>query len=340
MIKTVMDMHTDTRCPACPACGSISGQWLESLDLQQQFKLYSEGDETICRRLLETSGLDLSSYDIYACPQCGLHFSHPLAAPSGEWYAFSYDRLNLHTGNRWEFDYVAARVGESDFVGEIGCGTGVFLEKCVARNADAFGVDFSESSIARCREKGLNANTIKVGEGGSVSPGPRNIIASFHVLEHLPDPGQLFALATLWASPEAALWIAVPSDRRENRLFCLKDHFDEPPHHLTKWTSEALRRLGRRHGWVLQQVVYEAMPIRQRLWTICRATRLYKHLATRLNMDVNVLWKERLLRFALYPLVLTWNWRRLLRLTGDSMLAEFHRHVRREVLDNSAPSRG
>jgi SAM-dependent methyltransferase len=231
----------------------------------------------------------------------------------------------MHAGYRWEFDYVATKLGVADHVGEIGCGTGVFLEKCVARKADAFGVDFSESSVARCHEKGLSAALIKVGQDEISLPGSRNVIASFHVLEHLPDPGNLFTLASRCASPEATLWVAVPSDRRVDRLFCRKDLLDEPPHHLTKWTPAALRSIGHRNGWAMRQVIYEAMPLRQRLWTICRATTVYRQLAAQLGADANSGGRERLLRFALYPFVLTWHWRRVIRLTGASMLAEFCR---------------
>lgn len=274
---------------------------------------------------METAALSNSWYDMYGCPNCGLHFSHPMSAPSGEWYAYTYGHLNMHAGQRWEFQHVAATVNGNNHIGEIGCGTGVFLDKCVARGADVFGVDFSESSVSRCHEKGLNVTTFNV-EADTVRPHEaRDVIASFHVLEHLPDPDKLFELAKSWAASDAVLWIAVPSDRRIDRHFRRKDLFDEPPHHLTKWTPAALRHIGHRHGWYFRRIVYESMPLRQRCWTVCRATGLYRSLARRLDLDRDAGGRERLLRFTLYPLVLTWHWRCLLRLTGASMLTEFRR---------------
>jgi SAM-dependent methyltransferase len=320
-----MIFEGETKRVSCPVCANTSCKLLETLNIREQFKLYAQNDEMIHKKLIETCNLGFKAYDIYACDKCCLHFADPLKEPDPAWYSYAYNKLNLHASDRWEFGYVINTLAEGDRVGEIGCGTGIFLEKCAASNIDAYGVDFSEASIEECRNKGLRASTLGIGTEVTEVTNKKNVIASFHVLEHLADPSQLFNLASRWAAAKATLWVAVPSNLRIDRLINQKQYLDEPPHHLTKWTLDALRIIGQKNGWIMSRLIYEPIGFRQRLYVICIESELYKKAVKRIG--VNNRWKDRILRYALYPLIVTRHGKNILCLSGHSMLAEYKKSV-------------
>lgn len=309
----------------CPACRHNTTRKIETLSVSEQFQLYAGGDQEVFRNLLEKSGLDNDSYEIRECQNCGLNFSVPMKGASGEWYSYTYNKLELHASDRWEFDFVANTVSSREKVGEIGCGTGVFLEKCRARDGDVYGVDFSRSSIEACRKKGLNATLIDIHENGVNLVNSMNTVASFHVLEHLEDPSFLFRIASSWAAPDATLWVSVPSDRRIDRLLKQKHLLDEPPHHLSKWTPKALSEIGQANGWHLKRLIDEEIDFRQSLYMFCINSGFYKSALKPIG-QVNK-WINRALRYAIYPFVFVWHGNNIFRLTGFAMMAEFTKVV-------------
>lgn len=246
-----------------------------------------------------------------------------MRAPGGDWYSYVYENLGMHAVGRWEFDFVLDTLATADTIGEIGCGTGIFLDRARNRQIAAQGLDFSTTSVAECRAKGLDARVAHVDlDALDVAP-DRSAIVSFHVLEHLQEPARLFGFASRWATPEAALWIAVPSDRNMTRLRGQRDILDEPPHHLTQWTGDALRRIGASNGWNMDQLTYEYMGTRQRLWWLCNDSSVYRSIAGPPERRIG--WSDRLLRYLLYPGVAVSQWGVLRKLSGLSMIARYRR---------------
>ena len=301
----------------------MTGKLISTINLKTQFGLYCDGDREIQNKLLEVSGLDFENYDIYECNQCHLQFSHPLRAPAGEWYAYTYNRLGLHASERWEFDFVVNNIHDGDVIGEIGCGTGIFLGKCREVGVDAYGIDFSESSVRACREKGLNANLVGIHSSDPDISVKKSVIASFHVLEHLENPSRLFDIANKWAKDCASLWIAVPSNRRISRYRDIKDVFDDPPHHLTRWTRESLGAIGEKNGWKMVEIIYEDLGFKQKLWNMCITSKVYDFAKKYINTRTK--WMDRLLRYTLYPFMIAFNGRGIIWMSGHSMMAKYIR---------------
>ncbi len=309
--------------PGCPACGATAYGHIGDVSIDEQFRQYAPGNAAVHGELTRRSGLDFQSYSRRECAACGLRFSSPMRAPGGDWYAYAYNTLDIHAVGRWEFDDVLDALGPSDRIGEIGCGTGIFLARARDRGISARGLDFSATSVAECGRKGLDAQRVHVDLDDLRIARDRSAIVSFHVLEHLGEPARLFDVASRWAVPGATLWIAVPSDRNMTRLKGKRDVLDEPPHHLTQWTEGALRQIGDANGWRLERLVYEHMGSRQRLWTLCAETALYRGLAGRPGPGTG--WADRLLRYALYPGIAVSQWGTFRKLSGLSMLARYRR---------------
>ena len=84
-----------------------------------------------------------------------------------------------------ESDYVR-RFGASKSVLEVGCGTGLVLQRIAEFAADAQGIDLSPGMLERARSRGLS-----VREGSATAlpyaDGSFDVTCSFKVLAHIPD---------------------------------------------------------------------------------------------------------------------------------------------------------
>lgn len=302
---------------SCPACHQTGFKKLESIELSKQHINYAPDDVSIQQELTKEAGVE--KYHMLRCRQCGLEYMHPLIAPSVRWYSIAYGLLNLYPSDRWEFDYVLDRVKPDSFLLEFASGSGYFLRKCAQRNIQAHGLDFEPDAINQCREEGLSASLLDVTQAGSIPAeiGKTPAVAvAFHILEHLAEPAQLFEAARSATSDNAEMWVSVPSNLRPSRLFKKKDFLDQPPHHMTRWTPEALRLIGKTHGWEMVECTYEPLALKDKLWS-------YSHtfpLARQSNKRV-----EQLTRVITYPLAALKMLRAKHEMSGHTMLAHYRK---------------
>ena len=84
-----------------------------------------------------------------------------------------------------EIDF-ALRFGESEDVLEVGCGTGLILERLAARCRSAKGVDLSPGMLQLARNRGLD---VTVGSATELpfEDASFGMVCSFKVLAHVPD---------------------------------------------------------------------------------------------------------------------------------------------------------
>jgi len=268
----------NARCTPCLACGDDASDLIEMLSLRQQHLKYANGDGSVADNLDTAFGSQLDRYQIWRCSQCRLEFTEPALSPPERWYGELYRHLQLYPQARWEFAEVLAALNPGDVVFDYGCGSGEFLHSARDRVKRSAGFDFSKAAVQAASARGLKAHVLDLGGSSSVAQfrGQANHIVAFHVLEHLSRPKATFEFAAAVAAPDAALWIAVPSDRRPSRLYGEEDSLDAPPHHLTRWTVAALEQIGTRSGWSLQRHSYEPIPERTAVWEATRRLPAFK----------------------------------------------------------------
>ena len=98
-------------------------------------------------------------------------------------------RLNQYWWARRFYANIIKRYRDSGKLLEIGCGLGHTLMRLEDR-FETYGIDVSEYAIEQARTN-TPRSVLKVAtteEVGSL-PGPFDVIAAFHVIEHLVDPG-------------------------------------------------------------------------------------------------------------------------------------------------------
>ena len=94
---------------------------------------------------------------------------------------------------------------------EIGCGLGHVLARLEDR-FETYGIDVSEFAIERARRNALKSDVrvAKAEEAGSL-PGPFDVIAAFHVVEHLREPAAVLRECARMTNPGGLLLLATPN---------------------------------------------------------------------------------------------------------------------------------
>lgn len=282
----------------CIVCESTELVALEAIDVVQQHKLYAPTTLLRQKQLTEAAQKSSLEYQIKRCNSCLLEYATPLIAPNSDWYDLAYQTLSLYPQKRWEYDFVINKMQKEQLLYELGCGSGEFLKLCKEMSIPAFGFDFSPEAVLACKGKGLDANLFDLTKPAYQTSEKAKYITAFHVLEHLDCPAALFQFARSKADAKSVFWVAIPSNARPTRVFEETDFLDQPPHHMTRWTPESLKRLGSKEGWILEKVYYEPISYTTSLWWVTTRTKIYKRLVTKTHQSRLF---ERFIRILLTP---------------------------------------
>ena len=131
-----------------------------------------------------------------------------------------------------------------------GCGTGIFLEAARARGYDVFGVDLSGYAIdTLVRERALPAAqaTVESGWGADAS---FDVVTSWDVLEHMPDPSNTLSHLRRLLRPGGVL-VATTPDLRSLDARLLGRYwygYTKIPEHFYFYSRATMDRLLRRAG--------------------------------------------------------------------------------------------
>ncbi len=307
----------------CPACAAEASAGLESIDLCEQHSHYFPEDAGMASQLTQFARQSSNGYEMRRCQECGLEWASPMKAPNADWYELAYRNLDLYPPRRWEFECVLRAGRRVDRVFDIGCGSGAFLRLCIATGMGCEGAEFSPTAVERATSNGLPVRLMDLDQQPQTAEGTATVVTAFHVLEHLSRPERLFEFASGVSTPDAILWVGVPSCRRPSRVFRERDILDQPPHHLTRWSERALQRAGDSSGWQLLDTAFEPLPLPSALWWISTRTALYRSLISQATPPNKTL--ERGIRLLGAPIALTQRLTTRRGMTGFTMLARFRK---------------
>ncbi len=303
----------------CPACHGDSLVFLESVGLEEQHAKYAPGSEVVQRRLCEEAGKAAPfGYRMQLCRGCGLEFANPLKAPNADWYGHAYATLSLYPSIRWEYVTTLKRMVPGGSVLDVGCGSGYYLQLCGRAGIKASGVDFAIDAVQSCRAAGLDVALLDVTEKAQNENREFDYITAFHVLEHMESPVGLFKYAERFGEKGTRFYVSIPGQYRASRYYKELDFLDQPPHHMSRWTEQSLRKVANSTRWRCLSVEHEALSYWIKLWQISRRTKFYLNL-TRSLRSFTIM--DKVARVLLLPYAIWTAGTKHRRMTGFSMLA-------------------
>lgn len=120
---------------------------------------------------------------------------------------------------------------------DIGCFNGFFVRKLLNSGYDAIGIDFNSKALnfGKCNfdlEGRISNKTVQelLVEGAQF-----DVVTLFEVIEHLEDFSSVLSDARKLLKPDGLLILSTPNSR-----MCWRPDLDFPPHHLSRFTPEAL----------------------------------------------------------------------------------------------------
>ncbi len=176
----------------------------------------------------------------YRCSACGLIFLSPIPANLGSYYPTDYYSLpasiekldQFAIGLRYQIGMIQRFVQRGRLL-EIGPAYGAFARLA---KLSGFDVEVIEMDDRCCRylEQVVGVRTITSNDPGQVlhTLEPKNVIALWHVIEHLPNPWMILEQAAAKLSPGGILLIAAPNpDAVQFRILKSRwPHVDAPRH--------------------------------------------------------------------------------------------------------------
>lgn len=191
------------------------------------------------------------------CAECDLIYYDP--AIYGE--SALYETLSkfpwYYEEEKWEFDEAIRYIirFKPNSLLEIGCGSGVFLEKIQYLVNRVEGVDINKDALEICKKKGLNVFLPSEQDGKLY-----DMVVLFEVLEHLDRPASMISSLVDMLNDNGVLIVAVPNPDGYLKASSAPVLLDMPPHHNTSWSVITFDFLAKQYA--LEKIGYATEPLR------------------------------------------------------------------------------
>ena len=212
-----------------------------------------------------------ATHDIIECEVCG--FKHALPLPDArdlerayreEYYTSEKPTFLAHAGEDQDWALLAQTDRLEIFESllppdrrrllDIGCGPGFFLQTAMRRGWLAQGIEPSRQAAAHTRGLGTPVAEGFFNADSAPTLGRFDAIHLNNVLEHIPDPAHLIALAHSLLESGGVICINVPNDFSPLQIAARNaagtdDWWVAPPHHLNYFDFSSLTNLLARLGF-------------------------------------------------------------------------------------------
>lgn len=209
---------------------------------------------------------------LYECPNCSLQHFWPASNPGADWYEANSMYCARDTVVDWLAWYQEEALRQlpvrSGKLLDVGCGNGTFVAAALARGFDAAGIDFSCTAIEMGRAHfGIEPlYCMSIAELRARFPGQLfDVVTAFEVLEHMDDVRAfLDELATV-LRPGGYLVVSLPNRDRRPRML---NEGDLPPHHFTRWSAAAMKRVLAQHGFEVHSISINPPRLTMKMWLL------------------------------------------------------------------------
>jgi len=188
---------------------------------------------------------NIADYKLSQCLGCRLEFADPMVAGDDCFYDWLTRVETYYPPTRWEWDICVTALKSIETITQpvlvdVGCGSGAFLSMVSSATAwRAVGLDFAYESIEACRQKGLEVFHGRVEDSLAFANEGVDAFTLWHVVEHVENPLELLRSAKTRLRPGGRIFFSVPLSPTSSEMSGL-DPLNFAPHHLTRWSPQAL----------------------------------------------------------------------------------------------------
>lgn len=191
---------------------------------------------------------DCHSLKRFRCLQSNYRFYEPTTIVGDSDF---YEKLQkydwYYMSDKWEFREALSHISKVDDIRvlEIGSAKGDFLRMLRNHNPNAklTGLELNQAAATESRQSGFDVRIKTTNEHVTEHQGCYDVIASFQVLEHIPNPMRMLHDIIDMLKPGGTLIIGVPdnSQRAYPSIFVSPESaLNMPPHHLGLWDIPSL----------------------------------------------------------------------------------------------------
>lgn len=204
---------------------------------------------------------------LYKCNDCGFVFSKniPTKRELYECYSEIYGEDNYYspiTEKRYnEILDSFEPYRKSNCLLDYGCGEGLFLDIAKKRGWNVFGIEYSETHIKNCRERGLEVFDTEEFHN-KLKDISFDVITSFEVIEHISNPRLLANNAFELLRVGGVSYITTPNYNSISKLLLGKKwNVIQFPEHLVYFTPKTIKRVFKEAGFKEKSIVTTGISI-------------------------------------------------------------------------------
>ena len=209
---------------------AIANEWRQKMDIDVGDKFRA---------------LDIIQY--CECRETGLKFYIPAGAAGGGSLYSQLEKYDwYYMADKWEFREALSMLSEPTALLEIGVGEGHFLQAAKQQGHRCHGVELNAQAAARVRDLGFEIYEQTLNDLGNKSKQRFDVICSFQVLEHVPNPLDFLEDMIALLNPGGHLILSVPNAAVIRNIDpSNQDLLNQPPHHMTHWDEDVFRSLAK-----------------------------------------------------------------------------------------------
>lgn len=250
----------------CPLSGSATIELIETIKIDDLVEVYKNS----VKQDVSSEFQQLEQINLYRCSESGLLFFEPAVTGSERFYEQLQQFSWYYMDDKNEYDYAKEFIEEADFVLEIGCGKGAFAKKIASQYYT--GLEFSKAAQDAAIQAGITVINETIQVHGRQNPEKYDVVCAFQVLEHVAEVHSFIESSIACLKPGGLLIYSVPSADSLAR-HVINFALDSPPHHVTRWTDQALQNLANYFPLKLVDLWHEPLqPIHRKFYaeTICK----------------------------------------------------------------------
>jgi 2-polyprenyl-3-methyl-5-hydroxy-6-metoxy-1,4-benzoquinol methylase len=244
----------------CLLCGSGPGDVLLEVPYEAVWERFEADWGVVISSAVRDRAAPVAVSTLVRCPDCGLERFEPVAPGDPDFYG-ALMTATPYAEDRWDFVATRRQIHPADDVVDFGSGEGRFLSSLGSRPGRTTGVDHNRDAVERFVQRGGEAYACSFSEFAAGEAERFDVVTSFHTLEHLGDPIAMVRSAARCLRRGGRLFLSVPN--RERTWRDEGEPMDRPPHHVTRWGPEQLRRLAEICDLQLMDITFEPPGLRQ-----------------------------------------------------------------------------